>query len=88
MLDQRLDRRDGAVVRSRVSPSFEEVSLRNVPLAGGRCFIEVASEVDCQVDLSESTDEVEIGGRVVGRVGAEHEERGHFAVRHLLGELA
>ena len=73
--DQRLDDAERAANRARVSPRFEVMRARNVPLRLGGCFVDRVPERDRVRDLRHGRGEVEIGGGIEHRIAAEDDER-------------
>ena len=50
--DHRLNDRGGPVERARITPGFEKMRLRNLPLAPLRCFVRVEAQVDSRLHLA------------------------------------
>ena len=73
--DQRLDDAERAADRARVSPRFQVVSARDMPLRLGGCFIDRVPERDCVRDLRHGRGEVEIGGGIEHGIAAQDDER-------------
>jgi hypothetical protein len=84
--DERLQDRDGAVVRARVAPGLERVRRRDVPVAEARGLVVVEAEVDAQIDLAERLHEAEVRGRREDRVAPNDDERRDLARVHVLDE--
>ena len=76
---ERLDDGQRAVARPGVAPGLEEVGERHVPRGERRRLVDVRAEVDELLGLRRGVREAEVGGRVVGGVAAEHDERLHLA---------
>jgi hypothetical protein len=85
--DQRLDDRDGPVLGSDVAPRFEEMRLRNVPVRQRGGLVVVEPEVCPQRDALHRVGEIQIGGRGVDRIAAEHEQEADRSGVHLPDEL-
>ena len=73
--DQWLDDAERASNRARVSPRFEVVSTRNMPLRLGGCFIDSVPERDRMRDLRHRRGEVEIGRGIEHRIAPQDDER-------------
>src|SRR5437660_686524 len=82
---------------SCIAPHFEWVGHRNVPLAQLRGLVVEIPTMHAQPRLLELADEIEVGGRVVGRVDADDDqgidgarvEVGHqrFEIGQLIGGI-
>ena len=73
--DGRLQQRRAAVVGERVAPALLVVRERQVPVAQRRRLVGVEAGVDAQPGAAERLRHAERGGRLVGRVGADDDER-------------
>ncbi len=80
--DQWLDDAERASNRARVSPRFEVVSTRDMPLRLGGCFIDGVPERDRVGDLRHRRGEVEIGRGIEHRIAAQDDERLNRAPIH------
>ena len=85
--DQRLHHAQRPTARARVAPGLEEVRARHVPGRERRGLVDVAAEVHELLGLCRGRRELEIGGRVVGGVAAQHDERLHLAVAQRRDEI-
>ena len=85
--DKRLDDGERAVVGAAVAPHFEVVRARQVPGGELRRLVAVGRERDARRHLRHRLGKVQRGGRVVGRVDADGDERAHLAAGHLAHEL-
>ncbi len=73
--NQRLDDADRASNRARVSPRFEIVGARDMPLRLRGCFVHRVPEHNRVRDLRHGGGEVEIDGGIEHRIAAEDDER-------------
>src|SRR6185503_7605321 len=78
-LNQRLNNRYCAVVRTRISPRFEEVSSRHVPVRPLRGLVLVLAQVNNTIfDFLQSLGtQFQIDRRVVNRISADDDEQVH-----------
>ena len=73
--DQRLDDAERAANRARVSPRFEVMRTRDVPLHPGRCFVDRVPERDRVRYFRQRRGEVEIRRGIEDRIAAQDDER-------------
>ena len=87
--DQRLDDADGAVVGAGIAPGFEFVSRIDVPLAEFGGFVLIEAVVNAQRNFAalQCVGEIQIGGRIVGRIAAENDQQIDFAAVHVGDEI-
>ena len=85
--DQRLQDRDGPVVRAPVAPGLQIVGFRHVPVAPGGGLIRVQTCVRAQLHLLQRIQEIQIGGRIVHRVAAENQKRLDRSVVHVADQV-
>ena len=87
--DQRLDDADGSVVGAGIAPGFEFVRRVDVPLAefGGFVLIEAVVHAQRNLAVLQRVGEVQIGGRIVGRIAAEDDQQIDFAGVHVGDEI-
>ncbi len=85
--DQRLNHRCRAVKTARVSPGFQFVRLRNVPVAQRRCFVFINTQAHAERHLRQNCFEVQICGRVINRVAAQNQKCRHASGANVRGQL-
>ena len=73
--DQRLGDGDGPVGEAGVAPAFQRVCGGDVPAAQQARLVAVLGDVAGGLHLRQRRGEVRVGGRVVGRVPAEDQQR-------------
>ncbi len=74
--NQRLNDADRSIVSAGVAPGFEFVRLIDVPLTKFCGFVLIKPEMNAKRNLAVLQDvgEIEIGGRIVGRIAAENDQ--------------
>ena len=77
--DHRLDDRDSAVIATGIRPALEVVRLVDVPLANSAGFVDVHAKVNRVRHFGKGARELEVRGRGVQRVDAEHDQPLHLA---------
>ena len=78
-----LDDGDGSVAGARIGPALQVMRLVDVPDADSARLIHMRAEMNCVGDLVECSLELQIGGRGVERIDAEHHEPLHVARVHI-----
>ena len=77
-----LQQGDRAVHRAGVAPALQRVRQRQVPVRAGAGLVAVEAGAHLQLHPGERVGEAEVGRRVVGRVGVEHQQRLDLALAH------
>src|ERR1700730_10324276 len=76
--NQRLNDAHGAVIGASVTPGFQKMCLRDVPVAGLGGLVIVEAEVNAQLDLQDLLRELQIRRRGKDWIAAEDEQSRNF----------
>src|SRR6185436_16556845 len=88
-LDQRLDNAHSAVVRTRITPRFEIMRFRNLPMTKLGSFIAILTEMNPQLRHLEHPIfvELKISRRVVNGIAADDNQQLNVAVVNVVNQL-
>src|SRR6185437_12129635 len=82
-VDHGLNDGNGAVIGTAIGPGFEIMHPVDVPMGFKAGFVAVIAKVNYRSDFVEGGGELQVGGRVVDRVGVEDDQPVHFARVHV-----